>query len=127
MKKEKFHIEYVFDKAGKTSLWNYISTPSGLSEWFADSVTDEGPVFTFIWSNYPNKAELISIVPGSFVRFHWLEDESEDTYFEFRIHKIELTGGISLEITDFAYPNEKEEAIVLWENEVKILKRNLGL
>jgi hypothetical protein len=127
MKKEKFHIEYVFDKAGKTSLWNYISTTSGLSEWFADSVTAEDTIFTFVWNNYPNKAELLAINPGGFIRFHWLEDGSEETYFEFRIHKIELTGGVSLEITDFAYPDEKEEAIILWGNEIKILKRILGL
>jgi hypothetical protein len=127
MKKEKFHIEYIFDKAGKTSLWNCISTTSGLSEWFADSVTAEDAIFTFVWNNYPNKAELLAINPGSFIRFHWLEDGSEETYFEFRIHKIELTGGVSLEIIDFAYPDEKEEAIILWGNEVKILKRILGL
>lgn len=127
MKKEKFHIEYVFDKGSKTSLWNHIATTAGLSEWFADNVAAEGNIYTFIWNNYPNEAELLSINPGVSIRFHWLEDEDKDTYFEFRIHKIELTGGISLEITDFSDPNEKEEAILLWENEIKILKRNLGL
>jgi hypothetical protein len=38
MKKEKYHIEYVFDKAGKAGLWDYISSVAGLGEWFADKV-----------------------------------------------------------------------------------------
>ena len=127
MKKEKFHIEYVFDKASKTNLWNYISTPSGLSEWFADDVTTTENIFTFIWNNYSNEAEIVAVNPENFIRFRWIEDETEETYFEFRLHKIELTGGITLEIVDFADPGEKEEAITLWENEIKILKRILGI
>jgi len=127
MSKEKFHIECVFNKGGKTSLWNYVSTPAGLSEWFADEVTADDNVFTFVWDNYPSKAELLAVSSGNFIRFRWLEDETSDTYFEFRIHKNELTGGLLLEIVDFATPEEKDDAIVLWENEIKILKRILGL
>ena len=127
MKKEKFHVEYIFDKGGKNSLWNHVSTPSGLSEWFADDVSSDNNIFTFIWNNFPHQAELLSISPGSFIRFQWLEDEGEESYFEFRIHTIELTGGISLEITDFAEPEEKQGAIVLWGNQVKTLRRNLGI
>ena len=127
MKKEKFHIEYVFDKAGKTSLWNYISTPSGLSEWFADDVTTNNNIYTFIWHDHPNQAELISINPNNYIRFQWIEDADDESYFELRVHKIELTGGVMLEITDFAEAHEKEDAIVLWETQIKILKRILGL
>ena len=36
MKKEKFHIEYIFDKVSRRSLWNHLTTPPGLSAWFAD-------------------------------------------------------------------------------------------
>ena len=127
MKKEKFHIEYVFDKAGKTSLWNYISTPDGLSEWFADDVTANNNIYTFIWHDYPNEAELIAINPNNYIRFQWIEDADDESYFELRVHKIELTGGVMLEITDFAEAHEREDAIVLWETQIKILKRILGL
>jgi uncharacterized protein YndB with AHSA1/START domain len=127
MKKEKIHIEYVFDKASKTSIWDYISTAAGLSEWFADNVSVDGKIYAFTWDKHLAKAEIIGISPNFFIRFHWLEDENPNSFFEFRIHKIELTGGLMLEITDFAETNEKNDAINLWEWQIKSLKRTLGL
>ena len=127
MAKEKFHIEFVFDKASRNSLWEYISTAAGLAEWFADSVVVDGKLFIFQWKNYINEAEVVGIIPNNYVRFHWLEDEDQATFFEFHLQKIELTGGVSLIITDFAENNEKESAVALWETQIKALKRMLGL
>ena len=127
MTKEKIHIEFVFDKASKNSLWEYVSTAAGLAEWFADSVVVDGKLFTFQWKNYINEAEVIGIIPNNYIRFHWLEDEDQIAFFEFHIQKIELTGGVSLIITDFAEKNEKESAVALWETQIRTLKRVLGL
>ena len=127
MAKEKFHIEFVFDKASRNSLWEYISTAAGLAEWFADSVVVDGKLFTFQWKNYINEAEVIGIIPNNYIRFHWLEDEDQTVFFEFHLQKIELTGGVSLIITDFAENNEKESAVALWETQIRTLKRVLGL
>ena len=127
MRKEKFHIEFIFDKASKSNLWDYISTAAGLAEWFADTVVVNGKIFTFQWKDYYNEAEVIGIVPYSYIRFHWLEDENPATFFEFRLHRIELTGGVTLEIIDFAEKNEKESAVALWETQIKALKRIRGL
>jgi len=127
MKKEIFNIEFVLDKASKNSLWEYISTAVGLAEWFADSVVADGKLFTFQWRNHANEAEVTGMVPYHYIRFHWLEDENQETFFEFRLHKIELTGGIALEITDFAEENEMKSAIALWETQFRILRRVLGL
>jgi len=127
MTKEEFHIEFVFDKASKNSLWEYISTSAGLAEWFADSVVVDGKLFTFQWKNHLIDAEVVGIVPYNYIRFHWLEDENMALFFEFRLHKIELTGGVALEIIDFAEKNEKESAIALWETQIRTLKRVLGL
>ena len=127
MAKEKFHIEYIFDKGSKNSLWEYISTSAGLAEWFADSVVVDGKLFTFQWKNNSIEAEVIALAPYNFIRFHWLDDENPDVFFEFRLHKIELTGGIAIEITDFAEKSEVESAVVLWETQIRTLKRVLGL
>ncbi|MDR1526974.1 MAG: hypothetical protein LBS46_04790 [Dysgonamonadaceae bacterium] len=126
VKKEKLRIEYPLDRVSKSSLWNCLSTPGGLSEWFADEVTDDGKIFTFTWGKHQTEAELVGMNPSIYIRFHWLDDE-DDTYFEFRLHKIELTGDWMLEITDFAEEDEKEHAITLWNTQIKTLKRRLGL
>jgi hypothetical protein len=127
MKKEKYHIEYIFDKAGKSSLWEYVSSVAGLEEWFADKVSVNGKIYTFTWKGYSAEAEIVGMSQNSHIRFHWLDDENPATFFEFRLHKNELTGGIMLEITDFAEEHEKEDSINLWETEIKLLRRILGL
>lgn len=126
MKKEKYKIEYVFDKGSKNSLWPRLATSSGLAEWFADDVNENGKSFTFFWDNYPSEAEVLGVNPFVYIRFHWI-DEDPDTFFEFRLHQEELTGAWMLEITDFAEPVEKEQAITLWDTQIRELKRKLGL
>ncbi|HOM62989.1 MAG TPA: START-like domain-containing protein [Dysgonamonadaceae bacterium] len=129
MEKEKFHIEFVMGNASQNSLWRMISMPDGLSEWFADEVSfdEENNQYLFRWS----KSEDIALVqfskPMNVIRFRWLDEEQDMAYFEFAIHKLELSGGLTLEITDFATTDEKNDAITLWEKQVDELKRKLGI
>ena len=57
--KIKFEMEFPIH-ASPQLLFQYISTPSGLSEWFADNVNSRGEVFTFIWNDSEEKAKLLS-------------------------------------------------------------------
>ena len=127
MKKEKFHIEYVFDKVSKHSLWNHLTTPPGLSSWFADDVSIEEELYIFTWKKTSETAKVLFMKPESCVRYCWLDEEEAQTYFEFQIHRIELTGSTALEITDFAEPDEKTDAIDLWDTQIEALKRTLGV
>jgi len=127
MKKEKFHIEYVFDKVSIRSLWNHLTTSPGLSSWFADEVDVQQNIYTFSWDKTQEKAEMVVLKPGIRVRYRWLNEEDDGSYVEFIIHTIELTGSKSLEITDFAFPDEKADAISLWDTQVDVLKRTLGI
>jgi len=127
MKKEKFHIEYVFDKVSNRSLWNHLTTPLGLSSWFADDVSIDNNIYTFIWNKTGEDAQIIGIKPDISIRYRWLDDEDEQSYFEFMIHNIELTGATSLEITDFAEPDEKADVIALWDSQIDVLRRTLGI
>ncbi|MDR2119957.1 MAG: hypothetical protein LBP64_03680 [Tannerella sp.] len=125
--KEKFHIEYIFDKVSVRSLWNHLTTPPGLSLWFADDVSVNGRRYVFTWKKIREEAELLEEKPGVKVRYRWLDGDDADYYFEFLIRSIELTGATSLEITDFAEPDEKADAIALWDSQVEVLKRTLGI
>ena len=127
MKKEKFHIEYIFDKVSQRSLWNHLTTPPGLSAWFADDVTIDDSLYTFKWNKVEERAQVVSMKPEVSVRYRWEDEEDESAYFEFIIHTIELTGATSLEITDFSEPSEKIDSISLWDTQVDELKRTLGI
>ena len=127
MKKEKFHIEYIFDKVSRRSLWNHLTTPPGLSAWFADDVTISDNTYVFKWNRDEQEAEVLSIKPEISIRYRWTDEEEDNVYFEFLIHTVELTGATALEITDFAEPDEKKDSINLWDSQVYELKRTLGI
>ena len=127
MEKEKFQIEYVFQNISFSVLWNCLSTPVGLSDWFADKVGVAGRLYTFTWGDHSQSAELILLHSSSFIRFHWLDDENEKTYFEFKVSVDELTSAVALVVTDFAEPDEKLDAIMLWKKQIDDLKRSAGI
>ena len=124
MSKEKYEIEYIIN-ISPAILFNRLSSPSGLSEWFADDVNLNGKIYTFIWNGSEQEAEQVLRKENKMVRYHWLDDDPE-TYFEFRINVDELTGDIALMVIDFAEPNEKEDAVELWNQQVESLKHILG-
>jgi len=123
----KYDLEYTLNCSPKV-LFSRLSTAAGLSEWFADDVTVEGNLFTFHWSKTEYKAILTAVKENKLVRFEW-DDNGEDketNFFEFRIIVHDITGDLALLITDFAQPDEKEDAIYLWDTQINDLKRVLG-
>jgi uncharacterized protein YndB with AHSA1/START domain len=122
--KVKFELEFVI-QASPQLLFQYLSTPSGLSEWFADNVNSRGELFNFIWESSEEEARLLKRKSDEFVRFTWSANE-DDSYFEMKIIVDEITKDVSLFITDFAEEEEVEEAKLLWKNQVSDLKQILG-
>ena len=123
--KVKFELEFPI-QASPQLLYNYISTPSGLSEWFADNVNSRGELFTFIWDDSEEQARLLTKKNGDRVKFKWLEDDDTITYFEIRIQVDGITKDVSLMVTDFSEEDEVEEAKMLWDNQISDLKKVLG-
>ena len=125
--RQKYELEYTLNCSPKV-LFSRLSTPEGLCEWFADNVNIEGDVFTFFWKKSESKARLVALKDNKFVRFEWFENNDEESnYFEFRINIEELSGSVALIITDFADPEEKDDAIYLWDTQISELKRVLGI
>ena len=125
--KEKYEMEFVI-QASPSLIYTYISTPSGLSEWFADNVNSRGELFTFIWDGSEEQAKLLSKKNGERVKFRWLSDDEDGStcYFEIRIQVDEITKDVSLMVTDFAEDDEVEEGKMLWTNQIGSLKQVLG-
>ena len=122
---EKIEMEYTFNTSARV-LYNRLSTPAGLAEWFADDVNLKNDLFSFVWDGTEQFAEVISKKDNSHIKFRWL-DEDEDSFFEFRIQKDELTGALALIITDFADPGETDDARDLWDTQIAELKHAIGL
>ncbi|MCK4853746.1 MAG: hypothetical protein KAT31_05785 [Bacteroidales bacterium] len=124
--KKKFELEYAINSSPRI-LFNRLSTPGGLAEWFADDVNLHGVIYTFIWEKSEQQAEVIQRKDNKYIRFRWVEEEDKDSYFEFRLNQDELTGDVSLMITDFAEDDETTDAVDLWDTQIAELKHVIGL
>ena len=123
--KNKYQIEFPM-RSSLRILFNQISTPSGLSEWFADNVNLNGKKYTFFWDGDEQEAELISKKNNQGIKFRWT-DEPSDTFFELKIIVDEITQDISLIVTDFAEDEEdEEEGRLLWDKQIEKLRQSIG-
>ena len=122
--KIKYELEFPI-QASPNMLYQYISSASSLSEWYADNVNSRGKIFSFFWNGIEEQAELVSSKNNQFVKFKWLE-EDDDYYFEIKIVVDELTKDVSLMGTDFSEEDEVEESKMLWESQIADLKQVLG-
>ena len=125
--KEKYELEFLL-KTSPRVLEKLINTPDGLSEWFADDVNIKDDIYSFEWDGNEEEARLLQNKPNAKIRWRWLSDEEDglDVYFEIAYIVDPMTASVSLQITDFAYPSDKESAIMLWNQQVNDLKRVIG-
>ena len=126
-KKKEFVIEYDFQSSPQL-LFQYLSTASGLSEWFSDDVNYRGEKYTFFWGDSEEYARVLSKKINEKIKFQWIngDDDEEDYFFEFKIQMDEITKDVSLIITDYADEDEHEEAKLLWDSLISDLKQVLG-
>lgn len=128
MENTKLKLEYMLKAGSSHLLWSIISTPMGLETWFADKVWQEEKIFSFQWGRTEiREAKLLHTRTNSFIRFHWLDDEDINSFFEFRIDYNELTFEYMLTITECIDPAEHEDQKELWDLSVENLRRVTGL
>lgn len=123
-KKVLYTLEYPV-RCSPGILFEFLSTASGLQEWFADHVDERDGVFVFRWNGTEDTAELLEMEENKFVRFRWSHMDKNE-YFEFRIDKSEVTNQTILIISDFADKKEIKDQSQLWEYQVKELFHRIG-
>lgn len=126
MSKFKFVGEYEV-RASKKMLYPYLSTASGLAQWFADDVNiNEDKVFTVIWDGEENKARMVSHRTNSQVKFEFISDDEEPSYVEFKIDMNELTQSVFIRVTDYSDMDDEKELEELWESLMTNLREIVG-
>jgi uncharacterized protein YndB with AHSA1/START domain len=129
MEKVKFVAEYEL-RASPKMLFPYISTASGLSQWFASKVnTMPDQRFDFQWDNESHIARQVSMRQNKGVRFEFLdtaENGHDNNYVEFRVDQSELTQSTYLRVTDYSTTSDKEELKDLWDGLMDKLKEIVG-
>ncbi|MDA8707280.1 MAG: START-like domain-containing protein [Cytophagales bacterium] len=126
MNKSKFIGEYSIN-ASRKMLFPYISTASGLSQWFADDVNiTEDKVYTMLWDGEVNRARIVSIKANQHIKFEFEgEDDDDLNSIEIRLEMNELTQEVYIKITDYSDLDDQEISD-LWEGLIHDLKEIVG-
>lgn len=125
MARIKYTVDYLI-KSSPAILFDFLSTASGLSQWFADRVEDNNvDELVFFWEGYPEKAAIVDSVDNEFIRFE-MESGEDEEYLEFRIEKSEVTSDTILIITDFADKTDIPDQKKLWDSQIKTLTNRVG-
>ena len=123
-KRIKYNKEYSI-RCSPAILYEFLITPAGLGEWFAEKVKQRETTFVFSWKGSEEVAELIAAEENEYVVFKW-DWMEEDEYFEFRIEKSPVTNETILTITDFAEKNEVADQELLWSAQISDLMHRVG-
>jgi hypothetical protein len=125
--KEKIELQVLLKTSPKI-LESKIATTSGLSEWFCDDVNIREGIYYFKWDSIEEDAVLIEHKPQQFIRFQWLADRQDglDTYFEIATQIDALTSEITLTVVDFCEPQERQNNLMLWQQQINQLRRLIG-
>ncbi|OEK01027.1 ATPase [Roseivirga sp. 4D4] len=130
MGKNKFITEFEIN-ASQKMLFPYLSTASGLAQWFADDVNiNEDKVYSFLWDGEDHRAIKAAQRANVSVKFEFLpetdEDKDDPNYIELKLNVNELTQSVFIQITDYSDLDDPEEQQDLWENIVYSLKQIIG-
>jgi uncharacterized protein YndB with AHSA1/START domain len=124
-KKQLFTLEFPV-RCSPSILYEFLSTTTGLQEWFADKVDEWEGVLSFSWNGgVPDKAKVLEKEQDKFIRYKWLHSDKNE-YFEFRIAKTEISNQTILVISDFAEKNDIKDQSQLWSYQIKELFHRLG-
>ena len=124
MARKAFELEYVV-RSSIPILYKFLTTPSGLAQWFADEVDINEGVYSFNWEGSSEEAELLDEEEDEFVRYRWTESDDEE-FFEFKIGRSEVTGDTILYITDFEDERFIEDQERFWDSQIKQLRQQIG-
>lgn len=123
-KKIMYTLEFPI-RCSPTILYEFLSTPVGLQEWFADKVDQRDHTFHFSWNGSVDTAEQTEAFENNYVRYRW-DYYSDEEFFEFRIEQSPVTNETILRITDFADKIDLKDQERLWNSQVADLKHRIG-
>ncbi len=108
-------------------LYPYLSSASGLSQWFADDVTiNEDKIYNFVYEGEDHPARMTHHRTNNYVKFEFTEDEDDPGYVEFRLEENELTQSVFIKVIEYSDFDDQEEQADVWENLLLGLKEIVG-
>jgi uncharacterized protein YndB with AHSA1/START domain len=129
MTKNKFILEIEI-KASPKVIFPYISTASGLQQWFCEKAILNGPqLIDLMWDGDSHPARIATQRLNKSIKYDFIPTDPENkdhNYLEFRIETSELTQATYLKVIDYSENQDNQELTEIWEEFIYKLKVILG-
>ncbi|WP_375583495.1 START-like domain-containing protein [Cyclobacterium xiamenense] len=132
MQKIKFVSDYQINTSKKI-IYPYLSTASGLAQWFADDVViNEDKVYNFIYDGENHYARPVIMRTNHHVKFEFFDPSDEDEadtdnpFIEFKLDENELTQTFYLRVIEYGDAYDEQEQRSIWEGLINGLKEIIG-
>jgi len=130
MLENQFIADYQLN-ASKKIVYSYLSTASGLQEWFADEVRiNEDKDFILNFDQEDHYAKLTVLKANLHIRLDFFDPkqthEQVESYIEFKLDETELTQSLFLKVIDHSNFYDLEELEVIWDGLISNLKEIIG-
>ena len=130
---QKLTLEYPLSTKSTKLVWDMISNAAGLQKWLADQVVEGEDFMTFTWGHPwterdTKSSRILEKKEMNYIRMLWdYHEDTPDAYWEIRIEESDLTGMLSLLITDFAADDDEESDLRgIWDDNFERLHRVSG-
>jgi uncharacterized protein YndB with AHSA1/START domain len=130
MSKDQFVADYQLN-ASKKIVYSYLSTASGMQEWFADKVRiDEDKNYIFNFDQEDHYAKQNIVKANLHVRWDFFDPKSTTSqnasYIEFKLDEAELTQSLFLKVIDQSNFYRLDELEGIWDGLIAKLKGTIG-
>ncbi len=132
MGKLKFVSDYQINTSRKI-IYPYLSTASGLSQWFADDVViNEDKVYNFIYDGEDHFARPTIMRSNRHVKFEFFDPQEgegngvDHSFIEFKLEENELTQTFYLRVIEYGDAFDEQEQRSIWEGLITNLKEIIG-
>ncbi len=130
MTKDQFVADYQLN-ASKKIVYTYLSTASGLQEWFADKVRiDEDKNYIFNFDQEDHYAKQTIVKANLHVRWDFFDpkfpNSAVESFIEFKLDETELTQSLFLKVIDQSNLYTLDELEGIWESLILKLKETIG-
>jgi uncharacterized protein YndB with AHSA1/START domain len=130
---QKLTLEYPLSTKSTRLVWDMISNAAGLQKWLADQVTEEEDSMIFTWGHPwterdTKTSRILEKEKLNYIRMLWdYHEDTPEAYWEIKIEESNVTGMLSLLITDFAADDEEEKDLRgIWDDNFERLHRVSG-
>ncbi len=85
MARKQYTLEYII-RSSPAILFEFVTDPSKLAQWFSDTCDGNESSIVFGWSGSREQADILEFIEDEYVKYYWTDNKNKE-FFSFKIYK----------------------------------------